>query len=120
MSPLARFEPVTDGPVSTGLRATPAALRLIDRMRVDGELMFFVDPNLDVLCFGRGDLVLGPNDELLGTVRGCPVYVDRRRAGVLPLADATLDVERDLRGPHFVLRPQEAPAWSRQMTEELR
>ena len=89
------------------LRIGSAALRVLDRLRAEaGDIVLLVSPDVrgEVLCFGRDDITVGPHDLLVATVRGCPVYVDRRAADLVDLTTAVLDVERDLRGVRFVLR----------------
>lgn len=89
------------------LRVTAAAFGLLERLRAEaGEVAVVVAPRLsdDVLCVGLRDLVLGPNDALVATVRGCPVYVDRRHHAAAALPSMVLDVHADALGPTFVLR----------------
>ncbi len=61
--------------------ATDAALAEIRRLRADhGPLMFFQSGGCcdgsSPMCFPDGELLLGPNDLLLGEIDGCPFYVD--------------------------------------------
>jgi uncharacterized protein (DUF779 family) len=79
---------------------------LLERFRAEGgDVALFLSPGRDeVLCLGRRDVTLGPNDLLIGDIGGAPVYVDRR-ADPAALAALVLDVERDLLGLRFVLRP---------------
>lgn len=89
-------------------RVTRTALRLLERMRTEaGDVVLVVAPRLsdEVLCIGRRDLTLGPNDVLVGRVGGCPVYVDRRAWTAAQLSTMVLDAQPDLLGPKFVLRP---------------
>jgi uncharacterized protein len=79
--------------------ATDAALAELRRLRAEhGPLMLFqsggcCDGSLPI-CLADGELVIGPNDVLLGEVDGCPVYIDaeqdrrwRRPTLVLDLAE---------------------------------
>lgn len=89
------------------LRVTATALRLVERLRVEaGDVALLVAPRLsgDVLCLGRRDVTLGPNDTLVDAVLGCPIYVDRRAYPVAALSTRVLDVQVDSFGPRFVLR----------------
>ena len=61
--------------------ATEAAQAELRRLRAEhGPLMVFqsggcCDGSLPI-CLGDGELMVGPNDLLLGEVEGCPVYID--------------------------------------------
>jgi uncharacterized protein len=61
--------------------ATDAALAELRRLKVEhGPLMLFqsggcCDGSLPI-CLTDGELVVGPNDLLLGELEGCPVYID--------------------------------------------
>ena len=71
-------------PTSPGVMATPAALAAIgDLVERRGPVMFFqsggcCDGSLP-MCFDEGELVIGDHDVLLGTVGGCPFYIDHRQ-----------------------------------------
>jgi uncharacterized protein (DUF779 family) len=63
--------------------------------------------------------MIGSGDVLVGTVGGCPVYVDRRQLEAWPHADLVLDVEPGYadglslaagEGLHFVGRSSGCPA----------
>jgi uncharacterized protein (DUF779 family) len=61
--------------------ATDAALAEIGRLRAKhGPLMFFQSGGCcdgsSPMCFPDGELLLGPNDLLLGQIDGCPFYID--------------------------------------------
>jgi uncharacterized protein (DUF779 family) len=78
--------------------ATDAALAELRRLQAEhGPLMLFqsggcCDGSLPI-CLTDGELMVGPNDLLLGEIEGCPVYIDadqddrwRRPAFVLDVA----------------------------------
>jgi uncharacterized protein (DUF779 family) len=61
--------------------ATESAVAEIGRLRDEyGPLMFFQSGGCcdgsSPMCFPDGELLLGPNDLLLGEVAGCPFYID--------------------------------------------
>jgi uncharacterized protein (DUF779 family) len=61
--------------------ATESAVAEIGRLRAGhGPLMFFQSGGCcdgsSPMCFPDGELLLGPNDLLLGEVDGCPFYID--------------------------------------------
>ena len=61
--------------------ATESAVAEIGRLRDEhGPLMFFQSGGCcdgsSPMCFPDGELLLGPNDLLLGEVDGCPFYID--------------------------------------------
>jgi uncharacterized protein len=61
--------------------ATESAVAEIGRLRAEhGPLMFFQSGGCcdgsSPMCFPDGELLLGPNDLLLGEVAGCPFYID--------------------------------------------
>ena len=61
--------------------ATDSAVAEIARLRDEhGPLMFFLSGGCcdgsSPMCFPDGELLLGPNDLLLGEVEGCPFYID--------------------------------------------
>ena len=63
------------------ITATPAAPGAIARLRAaHGQLAFFQSGGCcdgsSPMCFPDGELLLGPNDLLLGEVAGCPFYID--------------------------------------------
>jgi hypothetical protein len=70
-------------PAEPSLRivATDSAVAEIGRLRDEhGPLMFFQSGGCcdgsSPMCFPEGELLLGPNDLLLGEVGGCPFYID--------------------------------------------
>ena len=77
--------------------ATPAALHSIDRLVAErGQIMFFqsggcCDGSLP-MCFDRGELIISDHDVLLGTVGGCPFYIDGRQYEVWRHTQLILDV----------------------------
>ena len=61
--------------------ATESAIAEIRRLRAEhGPLMFFQSGGCcdgsSPMCFPDGELLLGPNDLLLGEVDGCPFHID--------------------------------------------
>jgi uncharacterized protein (DUF779 family) len=61
--------------------ATDAAIAEIRRLKAEhGPLLFFHSGGCcdgsSPMCFPDGELLLGPNDLLLGEVDGCPFYID--------------------------------------------
>lgn len=61
--------------------ATEAALAELARLRAEhGPLVLFHSGGCcdgsSPMCFRDGDMLLGPNDLLLGDVGGCPFYID--------------------------------------------
>ena len=86
------------GPKETpAVVATPEALDAVARLVAErGPVLFFqsggcCDGSLP-LCFGEGELVVGVHDVLLGTVGGCPVYMDGRQYEVWKHTQLILDV----------------------------
>jgi uncharacterized protein (DUF779 family) len=66
---------------SPGVVATESAVAEIGRLRAEqGPLMFFQSGGCcdgsSPMCFPDGELLLGPNDLLLGEVDGCPFHID--------------------------------------------
>ena len=64
--------------------ATPEALEAVARLVSErGPVLFFqsggcCDGSLP-LCFDEGELLISDRDVLLGTVGGCPFYIDARQ-----------------------------------------
>ena len=63
------------------IAATEAALAELVRLRAEhGPLVLFQSGGCcdgsSPMCFVDGELLLGPNDLLLGEVGGCPFYID--------------------------------------------
>jgi uncharacterized protein (DUF779 family) len=106
--------------------ATEAALQAIARMQAErGPLMFVqsggcCDGSLP-MCFQEGELIVGDNDLLLGTVGGCAFYVDTHQDAAWGRPEFILDVAS---GPpegfslpagdagHFITRSQVCAAAS--------
>ncbi len=60
--------------------ATEAALALVEKLKaLHGELMFHQSGGCcdgsAPMCYGRGDLLVGDSDRLLGEIGGCPFYM---------------------------------------------
>ncbi len=87
----------TDRPRADRVRATPAALAAIARLRAEHEdVLFYLsggccDGSLP-MCFADGDLVVGDLDVELGSVGGCPLFLDPRQLAVWQDTQVTLDV----------------------------
>lgn len=66
------------------ITATPAARTAIRRLRAAlGRPVMFVQSagccaGSTPMCFADGEFLVGPADEVLGRVEGCPFYIDRR------------------------------------------
>ncbi len=81
--------------------ATEAALKAIRRLRAAvGRIMFFqsggcCDGSLP-MCFRDGEFVIADWDLLLGTLDGCPFYIDPRQFEAWKAPLLTLDVEHGL------------------------
>ena len=103
-----------------GVGETPAALEAIAHLVSDGgPVMFFqsggcCDGSLP-LCFRDGEFVVGDHDVLLGTVGGCPFYIDHRQYEawnhphlVLDVADGEPEGFSLPAGPdkHFITRQE--------------
>jgi uncharacterized protein (DUF779 family) len=67
------------------------------------------------MCFPAGEYLTGPGDLLLGTVEGCPFYIDRRLYEAWHPSRLVLDVEPGMpegfslaagEGLHFVTRSE--------------
>lgn len=97
--------------------ATDAAVAEIRRLRAEhGPLMFFQSGGCcdgsSPMCFPDGELLLGPNDLLLGDVGGCPIYIDAEQyerwnapaflLDVTPGGGSGMSLE-ETHGIHFVL-----------------
>lgn len=80
-----------------GVVATPVALAAIsDLVSERGPVMFFqsggcCDGSLPI-CFEEGEFVIGDHDVLLGTVGGCPFYIDHRQHQAWKHTQLILDV----------------------------
>ena len=110
--------------VTDRIVATDAALEAVERLTATrGPLMFFLSGGCcdgsSPLCLPDRELLIGPNDTLLGTVGGAPVYMAaeqderwKRPVFVLDVAPGIVDsfsVEAGA-GIHFVLRARAAAA----------
>jgi uncharacterized protein (DUF779 family) len=78
--------------------ATKAARLAVRRLRaVRGPLMFAQSGGCcggsAPMCFPRGEYLTGPGDLLLGSVEGCPFYIDRRLYEAWHPGRLVLDVE---------------------------
>lgn len=77
--------------------ATEAALQAITRMKAERGTLMFVqsggccDGSLP-LCLDEGELLMGDNDLLLGTVGGCPFYIDAHQDAAWGQPEFVLDV----------------------------
>ena len=77
--------------------ATPAALEALERLVAErGPIMLFqsggcCDGSLP-MCFDNGELVVGDRDVMLGTVGGCPFYIDGRQYEVWKHTQLIFDV----------------------------
>jgi uncharacterized protein (DUF779 family) len=63
------------------IAAAEPALAELARLRAEhGPLLLFLSGGCcdgsSPMCFPEGELLLGPNDLLLGEVGGCPFYID--------------------------------------------
>ncbi len=104
--------------MSETVSATDAARDLIVRLKTRyGSLIFMQSGGCcdgsSPMCLQKGDLLLGPNDLLLGEIEECPFYIDReqyerwrRPAFVIDVAPGDGDTF-SLEGPegvHFMAR----------------
>ncbi|MEI4470049.1 DUF779 domain-containing protein [Frigidibacter sp. MR17.24] len=88
------------------IKATPAALALLEEIRAEaGEVLFHLSggccDGTAAMCFAVADFALGPGDQCLGQVAGAGVWVS---AGLAPLW-------RDAR-PHLDAVPGRAGGFS--------
>jgi uncharacterized protein len=97
---------------------TEAARDLIARLKTRyGTLMFVQSGGCcdgsSPVCMKEGELLLGPNDLLLGEIAGCPFYIDREQYERWRRPQFLIDVSQgegdtfSLEGPegvHFVAR----------------
>jgi len=70
--------------MSETVSATDAARDLIVRLKTRyGSLIFMQSGGCcdgsSPMCLQKGDLLLGPNDLLLGEIEECPFYIDREQ-----------------------------------------
>ncbi len=101
--------------------ATNAARDLIVRLKARyGPLIFMQSGGCcdgsSPICLSEGDLLLGPNDLLIGEIAGCPFYIDKEQYERWRRPQFLIDVtpgEGDtfsLEGPegmHFVARTED-------------
>ena len=77
--------------------ATPAALAALARLREQrGAVILYqsggcCDGSLPI-CLEQGELRIGDGDVLLGSVGGCPVYIDDRQFAVWKHTQLIIDV----------------------------
>ncbi len=77
--------------------ATPVALAAVARLVAErGPVMFYqsggcCDGSLP-MCFDDGEFLIGDHDVLLGTLGGCPFYIDPRQYEVWKHTQLILDV----------------------------
>ena len=98
--------------------ATEAARQAVIRLRaVRGPLMFVQSAGCcggsAPMCFPAGEYVTGPGDLLLGSIAGCPFYMDARQYEAWRPGRLVVDVEAGMPegfslaagdGLHFVTR----------------
>lgn len=106
--------------MSETVNATDTARALITRLKVRyGPLIFMQSGGCcdgsSPMCLQKGDLLLGPNDLLLGEIEGCPFYIDQEQYERWRKPEFLLDVAQgdgdtfSLEGPegiHFVARTE--------------
>jgi uncharacterized protein len=104
--------------------ATESAVAEIRRLRDEhGPLMFFQSGGCcdgsSPMCFPDGELIVGPNDLMLGEVDGCPFYIDAEQYERWNRPTLALDVAQgagsgmSLEGVHnlhFVVKSPQAAA----------
>ena len=104
--------------MSGTVSVTEAARAVIVRLKARyGSLMFMQSGGCcdgsSPMCLREGDLLLGPNDLLLGEIGGCPFYIDREQYERWRQPEFMIDVSPgdgdtfSLEGPegiHFVAR----------------
>jgi uncharacterized protein len=104
--------------MSETVMATEAARGLIARLKARyGSLMFMQSGGCcdgsSPVCLREGELLLGPNDRLIGEIDECPFYIDREQyerwrepqflIDVSPGEGDTFSIE-GREGVHFVAR----------------
>jgi len=108
---------------------TEAARNLIARLKTRyGSLMFVQSGGCcdgsSPVCLKEGELLLGPNDLLLGEIAGCPFYIDREQYERWRRPQFLIDVSQgegdtfSLEGPegvHFVARTMSQPEAKRRI-----
>ncbi len=113
-----------DGRMPARISATPAAREAIRRLRAarGGALMFVQSAGCCAgsvpMCFPAGEYLTGGNDLMLGTIEGCPFYIDARIYRSWDDAELILDVAPGHPegfslgagpGEHFVLKASACP-----------
>jgi uncharacterized protein (DUF779 family) len=110
--------------MSDTVTATTAARELIAQLKArNGSLIFMQSGGCcdgsSPMCLREDDLLLGPNDLLLGEIEGCPFYIDREQYERWRSPQFLIDVASgdgdtfSLEGPlgmHFVARTTNKPA----------
>lgn len=86
------------GGQTPSVSATPAALRAIaSLLKQHKGIVFFQSggccDNSAPMCFEEGEMIVGSVDRLIGTVGGCPYYIDFRQYEVYRNSRIILDVE---------------------------
>ena len=72
---------MTTGPEAAAVRATEAALEVINRLEAaHGPVVFFQSggccDGTSPICLREGELPAGPHDVQLGEIGGAPFYID--------------------------------------------
>jgi uncharacterized protein (DUF779 family) len=107
--------------------ATEAARLAVNRLRaVRGPLMFIQSAGCcggsAPMCFPAGEYLTGPGDLLLGTIAGCPFYMDARLYEAWHPGHLVVDVEPGMpegfslaagEGLHFVTKASAEPRSTR-------
>jgi uncharacterized protein (DUF779 family) len=82
----------------TRLHVTPAAVQAVLALRAGrGEAVMFVQSagccaGSVPMCFPDGEFAVGEHDTLVGTVEGCPFFIDNRLDAAWNHPDVELDV----------------------------
>lgn len=106
--------------------ATPAALELIETLkRKHGDGLFFHQSggccdNSAANCFLPGELTIGPGDQYLGAIGGCPFYISKSQYAYWRHTQLIIDVTEG-HGGTFSLEGPEGKAFltrSRLFTDE--
>jgi uncharacterized protein (DUF779 family) len=104
--------------IADRIAATAEALDAIERLTAEhGPLMLFQSGGCcdgsAPLCLPDGELLIGPNDSLIGVLAGMPVYIDAEQDRRWKHPSFTLDVAtgpasgfslEGLDGIHFITR----------------
>ncbi len=93
--------------------ATPAALEFIEflKKKHHSPLMFYQSggccDNSAANCLLPGDILVSPNDELLGEIGGCPFYISKSQYEFYKHTQVIIDVKECVGGGDFSLdRPE--------------